>query len=71
MLDYDGTLAPFQPRPERAVPYPGIREALESLIEIERQTSDKAIKKEIKRALFKLSQKGFATPEPKPDDLRK
>lgn len=32
MLDYDGTLAPFQPRPERAVPYPGIREALESLI---------------------------------------
>jgi hypothetical protein len=40
--------------------------ALESLIEIERQTSDKAIKKEIKRALFKLSQKGFATPGPKP-----
>ena len=42
--------------------------ALESLIEIERQTSDKAIKKEIKRALFKLSQKGFATPEPKPEE---
>lgn len=33
MLDYDGTLAPFQIRPERAVPYPGVREALESLVE--------------------------------------
>ena len=33
MLDYDGTLAPFQPRPERALPYPGVREALASLIE--------------------------------------
>jgi trehalose-phosphatase len=32
MLDYDGTLAPFQPRPERAVPYPGVREALAALI---------------------------------------
>ncbi len=42
--------------------------ALEALVEIERQTSDKAIKKEIKRALFKLSQKGFATPEPKPEE---
>ncbi|MGQ0525129.1 MAG: trehalose-phosphatase [Betaproteobacteria bacterium] len=33
MLDYDGTLAPFQPRPERALPYPGVREVLASLIE--------------------------------------
>ena len=32
MLDYDGTLAPFQPRPERAVPYPGVRETLAALI---------------------------------------
>ncbi len=24
MLDYDGTLAPFHARPERAVPYPGV-----------------------------------------------
>jgi trehalose 6-phosphate phosphatase len=31
MLDYDGTLAPFQPRPERALPYPGVREALDAL----------------------------------------
>lgn len=31
MLDYDGTLAPFQVRPERAVPYPGVREALATL----------------------------------------
>ena len=42
--------------------------ALEALVEIERQTSDKAIKKEIKRALFKLSQKGFAAPEPKHEE---
>lgn len=33
MLDYDGTLAPFQIRPERAVPYPGVREALEFVVE--------------------------------------
>jgi len=33
MLDYDGTLAPFQIRPERAVPYPGVREALEALVD--------------------------------------
>lgn len=31
MLDYDGTLAPFQVRPERAMPYPGVREALAAL----------------------------------------
>jgi trehalose-phosphatase len=33
MLDYDGTLAPFQIRRERAAPYPGVREALETLVE--------------------------------------
>jgi trehalose-phosphatase len=32
MLDYDGTLAPFQIRPELATPYPGVRDALEALI---------------------------------------
>lgn len=33
MLDYDGTLAPFQVRPERALPYPGVADALEELVE--------------------------------------
>jgi trehalose 6-phosphate phosphatase len=33
MLDYDGTLAPFQVRPERAVPYPGVTEALRELMD--------------------------------------
>jgi trehalose 6-phosphate phosphatase len=33
MLDYDGTLAPFHVRPERAVPYPGVRHALQELME--------------------------------------
>lgn len=33
MLDYDGTLAPFNIRPERAVPYHGVAELLESLME--------------------------------------
>lgn len=33
MLDYDGTLAPFQVRPERAAPYAGVRETLEALTE--------------------------------------
>jgi len=32
MLDYDGTLAPFQVRPERAMPYPGIVEALDEIM---------------------------------------
>ncbi|HKY09407.1 MAG TPA: hypothetical protein VJQ55_14240 [Candidatus Binatia bacterium] len=36
--------------------------ALAALVDIERQTRDKDIRKEIKRALFKLSQKGFAAP---------
>ena len=33
--------------------------ALDALVELDRRTSDKEAKKEIKRALFKLSQKGF------------
>jgi len=33
MLDYDGTLAPFQVRPDRAVPYPGVTEALRELMD--------------------------------------
>lgn len=41
--------------------------ALDALGEIERGTSDKELKKEIKRALFKLSQKGLTAPEEKSD----
>ena len=37
--------------------------SLDALVEIDRGIVDKEIKKEIKRALFKLSQKGFAPPE--------
>jgi trehalose-phosphatase len=33
MLDYDGTLAPFQVRPERAAPYPGVTETLQDLMD--------------------------------------
>jgi len=36
MLDYDGTLAPFQVRPEEAVPYPGVAQALTALMNEER-----------------------------------
>jgi len=32
MLDYDGTLAPFVVSRDRAVPYPGVRERLETII---------------------------------------
>jgi trehalose-phosphatase len=32
MLDYDGTLAPFQVRPDRAVPYPGVTDVLRELM---------------------------------------
>lgn len=32
LLDYDGTLAPFREERERALPYPGVREALDGLI---------------------------------------
>lgn len=33
MLDYDGTLAPFQIRPEEAVPYPGVADTLSALMD--------------------------------------
>ena len=33
MLDYDGTLAPFQVRPEKAVPYAGVVEALDEIMQ--------------------------------------
>ena len=39
--------------------------AIEALAEIERQSADKVIKKEIKRSLFKLAQKGLAMPQEK------
>jgi len=32
ILDYDGTLAPFHPDPQQAVPYPGVRPALDRLM---------------------------------------
>jgi trehalose 6-phosphate phosphatase len=32
-LDYDGTLAPFREDPDDAVPYPGIREILQKLLD--------------------------------------
>ena len=32
MLDYDGTLAPFHVEPARAEPYPGVREALSTML---------------------------------------
>jgi trehalose 6-phosphate phosphatase len=35
MLDYDGTLAPFQVRPERATPYPGVEELLDDIMAAE------------------------------------
>lgn len=35
MLDYDGTLAPFQVRRERVVPYPGIVKALDGIMQDE------------------------------------
>ena len=35
-FDYDGTLAPFVPDRDRALPYPGVREAFERLLSIKR-----------------------------------
>lgn len=32
LLDYDGTLAPFRIDPQDAIPYPGVREALDTLM---------------------------------------
>jgi trehalose-phosphatase len=34
-LDYDGTLAPFVEQRDRAVPYPGVKERLETLVGLE------------------------------------
>ena len=36
MLDYDGTLAPFHVRPERALPHAGVRELLDDIMTAER-----------------------------------
>lgn len=33
LLDYDGTLAPFRVEREKAVPYPGVREILDDIME--------------------------------------
>ena len=33
MLDYDGTLAPFKIRPEQAVPYPGVVDLLDAVMQ--------------------------------------
>ena len=44
--------------------------SLDALVEIDRALVDKEIKKEIKRALFKLSQKGFAPPEQRTADSK-
>ncbi len=44
--------------------------SLDALVDIDRRISDKEIKKEIKRALFKLSQKGFAAPEQKAEESK-
>lgn len=34
-LDYDGTLAPFTPRRDEALPYPGVKNILQELVEAE------------------------------------
>lgn len=44
--------------------------AVEALRAIEIESSDKEIKKEIKRALFKLAQRGFAVPHAEADDAK-
>jgi hypothetical protein len=44
--------------------------AVEVLLEIERQSIDKEIKKEIKRSLFKLGQRGLALPQEKAAEKR-
>ena len=33
LIDYDGTLAPFHVNPEKALPYPGVREMLKKIME--------------------------------------
>jgi len=34
MLDFDGTLAPFQKEREKAFPYPGIKSVLQEILEV-------------------------------------
>jgi trehalose-phosphatase len=34
LLDYDGTLAPFHKEPNKAEPYPGIREVLNRIMQV-------------------------------------
>ncbi len=36
ILDYDGTLAPFRPERDKAMPYPGVREILDKIISTEK-----------------------------------
>ena len=36
LLDYDGTLAPFSVDRQRAVPYPGLRDLLQQIIDVGR-----------------------------------
>ena len=45
-------------------------ESLQLIREIEATTADKDVKKEIKRALFKLSQKGIVVPQPAPAEKK-
>ena len=44
--------------------------SLDALVALERRISDKDTKKEIKRALFKLSQKGLTAPEQKAEESK-
>ncbi|HEX9264362.1 MAG TPA: hypothetical protein VF977_08330 [Candidatus Binatia bacterium] len=44
--------------------------AVEALSEIDRQTTDKDLKKEIKRSRFKLAQKGLVSPQEKAADTK-
>ena len=45
--------------------------AVEALIQFDKQTTDKNLKKEIRRSLFKLAQKGLAIPQPANADVKK
>lgn len=42
--------------------------ALEFLTSLEKRAADKEIRKEIRRSLFKLAQKGFTVPRPEPNE---
>ena len=47
-----------------------VKESLDLLREMEKSTADKEVRKEIKRALFKLTQKGVAVPEEAPAERK-